>query len=344
MLCALLGGALAAQNVAYHDDPDPTTGSNNSFPFGSEGVRTQQLIPGSVLGSTPAVINDLLVNPSVAGSPPVPSSQVFYGDFEIRMGTTQLTQLTTVWANNVSNPTTVYRGPLLVDFVRDTWVPLGLPNSYLWSPQPGDNLVVDFICWDVIDTGAVQPGTNGYFMDLRRSPSNSISRAYKLGWTNGQPSSASGVDGFGIKLAFLLDDGAFVPHAGACAGSNGLVPRIAATPGTWPMAGQPFDVLLRDGPGSSAAALVLGFETANHLGVALPYDMAPLGAAGCRFWHGWEAFLAPVATDALGDATFSLQFGPFWPAQTRLYGTWLTLDAVANAFGVVPSGFATMIF
>ncbi|HEB52241.1 MAG TPA: hypothetical protein ENI87_03185, partial [bacterium] len=206
----LLAPLLSAQNVVYHDDPNPTTGGGNAFPFGSEGVRTQQIIPNSVLGMTPAIINDLYVNPQVSSNTTYQQSQVYYGDFEIRMGTTQLSTLTNTWANNYSNPVTVYRGPLLVNFVRDTWVPLGLPNSYLWLPtSPNDNLVVDFICWDVIDTGAVPPSSNGYFMNMHKSPTNSISRAYRLGWTGTQPATSAGVDGSGIKLGLLLNDGHF---------------------------------------------------------------------------------------------------------------------------------------
>ena len=343
LICLLLSAALSAQNIVYHDDPNPTSGGGNAFPFGSEGVRTQQLIPGSVLGSTPAIINDIYVNPRISSNLTYQTSQVVYGDFEVRMGTTQLTTLTNTWANNSSNAVTVYRGPLVVYFVRDTWVPLGLPNWYLWAPQPGDNLLVDFICWDVIDTGAVPPSFNGYFMDMHRSPTSSISRAYRLGWTTNQPATSAGVDGSGIKLGLLLNDGTFVPHQGSCAGSNGLVPEISATAGTWPIPGQSFDVFLNDGPANSVAAMVLGFETVNYLGVPLPYDMALLGAPGCTFWHGWEALLAPVPTDANGDASYLLQFTSAWPTQARVYGTWLTLDPAANAFGLVPSGFATMI-
>ncbi|MCK5942498.1 MAG: hypothetical protein KAI24_11045 [Planctomycetes bacterium] len=343
LLCALLGASLCAQNIVYHDDPNPTTGGGNAFPFGSEGVRTQQLIPGSVLGSIPVVINDLFVNPRVSSNPAYQSSQVYYGDFEIRMGATQLTTLTNDWATNMPNPTTVYRGPLLVNFVKDAWVPLGLPNWYLWLAQPGENLVIDFICWDVLDTGAVPPTVNNYFMDMHRSPTSSISRAYRLGWTTNQQATSAGVDGAGIKLGLLLNDGVFVSHEGTCAGSSGQVPKISANPGSWPIAGQPYDVFLTDGPPNSFAAVVLGFETTTYLGIPLPFDMAPLGAPGCTFWHGWEAFLPPVLTDASGNATFTLQFTLAWPPQTRLYGTWLTLDAAANAFGIVPSGFATMI-
>ena len=50
-----------------------------------------------------------------------------------------------------------------------------------------------------------------------------------------------------------------------------------------------------------------------------------------------------VLTDPTGNATTTLAMpaGPF--NGVRLHGTWLCLDPAANAFGLVPSGFATMI-
>lgn len=344
LVCALLGAFLPAQNIVYHDDANPTTGPGNGFPFGSEGVRTQQLIPGSVLGTTPAVITDILVNPQVATSGLYAESQVYYGDFEVRIGTTQLTTLTSDWASNSTNAITVYRGPLLVHFVADQWVPLGLPTFYVWNPiSASDNLLVDFICWDVIDSGVVPYSTGSYFMTMRRSPSNSISRAYRLNWTSTQAATSAGVDGSGIKIGFLINDGEFVSHEGSCAGSSTGIPKIRANPGTWPQAGMPFDVLLRDGPSNSFASLVLSLQSSSYLGLPLPLDLSPIGAPGCTFWHGWEVLLPAVATDAAGSAQFTLQFPASTPGQFPLYASWITLDGAANPFGIVPSGFAMMV-
>lgn len=332
----------AQQNIVYHDNPTPTIGTANAFPFGAAGVRTQQLIPQSVLGSVPAVIQDLFVNPQVSTT--VAESQVFYGDYEIRMGLTQLITLTNTWATNSPNPTTVYRGPLLVRFVRDQWVPLGLPASYVWAPMSAaDNLVVDFICWQVLDPGQVTPSTSGYFMNSRSSATSSISRAYRLNWVATQPATSVGVDGSGIKLGFLFNDGNFVAHNGSCAGSSTLKPKIGATPGTWPQIGQQFSVTLADGPPNLFATLVLGTSTTTYSGLPLPLDMAVVGAPGCKFWNSWEVLLPVVLTDPAGASNFTLSIpnGPW--SGLRLYGSWLGFDPTANAFGFVPSGFATFI-
>jgi hypothetical protein len=343
-LAACAGVLAAQQNIVWHDDSSPITGAVNAYPFGVQGVRTQQLIPQSVLGASPVVIQDLFVNSQINSTTAFQVSQVWYGDFEIRAGTTQLTTLTTSWAANSPNATTVYRGPLLVRWVRDTWVALGLPQSFTWAPQsPADNLVLDFICWQVLDSGVVPPSTQGYFLNVRSSPSASISRAYRLGWTNGQPATAVGVDGYGMKLGFLLGDGNFVRHDGDCEGSSNLVPAIGAPPGTWPQAGQTFTVTMADGPANQLATLVLGVDTTSYGGLPLPLDLTIVGAPGCRMWHGWDVLLPIVPVDAAGAASAPLVFPAGVPTGTRLYATWLAFDPAANGFGFVPSGFATLI-
>ncbi|MCB9877959.1 MAG: hypothetical protein H6835_10185 [Planctomycetes bacterium] len=343
-LGALLSAAsLVAQNVVYHDDASPLSGAGNAFPFGVETVRLQQLIPNAVLGTSPCVIQDLYVDPLISNSQGLHVSQVFYGDIEVRMGATQLSVLTTDWATNSPTPTTVYRGPLLVRFEKNRWCALGLPRSFAWNPaSAADNLVVEFIVWDVADTGAVIPNPSGYFLDVRRSVGGSIQRAYRLGWTVAQQPTAIGVDGSGIKLGFLIDDGNFVVHDGECVGSSGAAPRIGAVAGSLPSAGATFDVTIAGGQAGALAALVLGLERESYLGVSLPYDLQPLGAPGCRMWHGWEAFSSGVVLDAAGSGVTTLLFPPMVPQQARLYGTWLCLDPAANSLGVVPSGFLGM--
>lgn len=341
---ALLGAVLPAQTqtIVYHDDANPASGATNQFPFGSQGVRTQQLIPQSVLGSQPVLIQDLFVDPAI-GTGAVSQAQVWYGDFEIRMGTTTLATLTTNWATNLPNPTTVYRGPLLVRFVRDTWIPLGLPNAFLWAPQAAnENLVIDCICWQVVSTGQSIPPTQN-FMAVHRSPNATISRAYMLNWTTTQPATAFGVDGLGVKLGFLLGDGNFVTHDGACAGSSGQVPAIGGATGAWPQAGQPFVVDLTQGVQSSLAVLVLGLDPLHYGSIPLPLDLTAIGAPGCRLWHSPDLLLPAVLTDPTGATSFTLQFPVAVPPAARVYATWLGLDPAANPFGFVPSGFATMI-
>src|SRR5688572_318787 len=94
----LLSTTLTAQsqNITFVPDNNTGTGNPNGFPFGSQGTRIQQLIPQSSLGSTPGLIQDLFVVPTMTQQNTGPNeSEVVYGDFEIRMGLTTLTSLTT---------------------------------------------------------------------------------------------------------------------------------------------------------------------------------------------------------------------------------------------------------
>lgn len=344
----LAAAASAQQNIVHHDDPNPALGRANAFPFGSEGTRIQQLIPQSVLGGIPQIIQDLFVNPQI-NSPTASTvynvSQVYYGDFEIRMGTTQLSTLTNDWASNLPMPTTVYRGPLLVRFVRDEWVPLGLPASFLWLPlSPADNLVIDFIQWQVLDRGAVPPDVNGYFLNVYSSQTGGISRAYRRGWTAAQPATSAGVDGAGIKLGFLFNDGNFVGHDGSCPGSSGQVPAIGTPPGSYPQLGSPFTIELSQGPAGLAASLVLGFSTAAYGPFGLPFDLAPFGAPGCVVWSAPEASVGIFPLDPTGAASFQLALPNLPQLSTlRVHASWICIDPTANLLGLVPSGYGTMI-
>lgn len=344
---ALLMAAIApaqTQNIVYHDDTNPATGPANAFPFGSEGTRIQQLIPGSVLGSR-ALIQDLFVAPAETTRIPWTTSEVVYADFEIRMGITTSATLTTNWANNLPNPTTVYRGPLRVPFVRDQWTALGLPRAYLWAPtSANDNLVIDFIFWRVADYGSVQPDINGYFMWSHSSVPRTIQRAFLRGWTTSQPATAQNVDGNGIKLGFLLDDGNFVAHGGGCVGSSGLAPVISTPAGTWPQIGGTMTVELTDGPVNSIAFLNLGFDNLMSGGLTLPFDLALIGAPGCFLWHDIVASFPQVNTNANGAASTQVPI-PNDPSlmAARVYASWLNADGGANGLGFTTSGYATII-
>lgn len=344
ILSAVTVGSLTAQqNIVYHDDTNPAAGNANAFPFGSEGVRIQQVFPGSVVGG-PALIQDLFVAPRLDRNGVYLESEVVYGDFEIRMGVAA-TPFTTSWAANIPNPTVVYRGPLRVTFRRDQWSPLGLPVPFVWTPaNPTDDLAIDFILWDVVDTGAVPPDVNGYFLDVYSSTGRTIPRAYRRGWTTAQPATSAGVDGGGIKLGLLLGDGNFVAHGGGCQGSSGLAPRIATPAGAWPQVGGNLVVQLADGPPNSGAALQFGLSFTSLGGIPLPIELGIVGAPGCYLWHDLQVATPPLATDGSGAVTFTLGV-PSLPGLVgaRLYASWLALDSAANQLGFTTSGYATVI-
>jgi len=343
LLALLLPCALApaqTQNIVYVPDNNAAVGTVNGFPFGNAGTRTQQIIPQSMIGSTPGLIQDLFVAPNItSGTTGANDSEVVYGDIEIRMGITQLTTLTNTWATNCTNPTTVYRGRLRVHFTRNVWTPLGMPASYLWLPlSPADNLVVDIITWSIVDRGVVP---TGYCMSVH---SGGLSRAYLINYGTTLSATSAGVDTYGVKLGFLFSDGNFVGHGGGCPGSSTLAPTIGVAPGTWPQLGSVLDVRLSQGPIGIGAALVLGFNTQTIAGLPLPLDLVLFGAPGCFAWHDSVATLPVVPTNATGDASQLIPIpNSAGLMSLRVYGTWLCIDPLANSLGATTSGYGTII-
>lgn len=343
LLCA--AATSQSQNIAYHDDNSAITGRTNAFPFGATGCRIQQLAPNSVLGNAPALIQDVFIAGALDSGGIYNESDIFYDDFEIRMGTTTSTTLSTTWAANSSNFQTVYRGPLRVRFVRDQWTAIGLPSPYLWLPtSTSDNLVIDFICWSTLDTGAIPPNPSGYFMNVRTSVGGVIPRAYLRNWVSTQPATAQNVDGAGIKLGFLLGDGNFVAHGGGCVGSSGLASEISAVPGTWPQIGGTLDLRV-DFAGQNLASFVsLGIDNLTLGGLPLPLGLGSVGAPGCWLWHDSLAVSAGIPTGPTGSASLVLGV-PNSAALigARLYATWFNFDPTANTLGLTTSGYGTII-
>ena len=341
-----LASALAAQqNIVYAGDNDAVNGYANAFPFGSVGCRQQELIPGSLFGPNPVIIQDLFVAPDDIAALPWTDSDVVYSDIEIRMGHTSATSMTTTWDTNLppANATTVYRGPLRIHFVNHQWSPLGLPHPYLWNPSsPNDNLVVDIIHWSVADMGNPGPDINGYFMWAATPTARNVQRAYRIRWTTSQPTTAAGTDTSGPKLGFLLNDGNFVFHGGGCTGSSGNAPEIGVAPGTWPQLGSPLDLRLTNGPQSLVALLSFGIDTDG--GGTYPVDLGVIGAPSCFVWHDDLVQSPAVATDPAGNASFLVPV-PMDPSlwTTRIYATWVGIDPGANGLGLTTSGYASLI-
>jgi hypothetical protein len=220
-----------------------------------------------------------------------------------------------------------------------------LPNAFVWAPSSAaDDLVIDVILWGASNTGAVPPDVNGYFLLVHSGTAGGTQRAYRRGWTTGQPATSAGVDTNGVKLGLLLGDGNFVGHGNACVGSSGLAPQIGSPAGVWPQLGGQLAVNLSDGPLASIAVLYLGNSDRVWAGIPLPFDLASLGAAGCQVWHDPEVLLAAAGTDNAGSAALSFPI----PNQAflfgrRFYASWYCVDLAANTLGVTTSGYATVI-
>ena len=344
-VAAVLGLSLPAQQNIVHYPNNTTNATKLFFPFGASknGVRQQDLIPGSVFGNTPVLIQDVYW---AAGGPSPANSQtegeIVYGDFEIRMGVTPVATLTTSWATNLPNPTTVHKGRLRLRWKNGTFTPIGLQVPFLFAPTSAtDNLCIDFILWSVTDTGGLVPDVNGYLIGANYDPA--APRCWLLNWPINQAGSAT-VGTNGLKLGFLLGNGNFVARGKGCTSSAATTPVIANAANSWPTLGQPFAFELGKAAASVLAVPLLGSSELTWGATALPVDLTPFNAAGCNLWIDPLVSLSATVTNASGFATTTVAV-PNLPALLggRLYANWMTLDATANALGIVNSDYGLWI-
>jgi hypothetical protein len=311
-----LTGALLAQtqNVVWHPNNSPT-GGGNAFPWGSLGIRYQTIVSAAAMGNKPSLIQDVFV----AGYPNSTDLEIVYEDIEIRMGMTAQATPTTDWNTNNPNPRVVYRGPLRVRFVVGQWRGIGLPNTFLYLPTAtAPNLCFEVIVWKT-STGV----GNFYF------PANDAStqRAFLYQWTTTQ--GAPNVGGGANKMGLLLYNGNFVVVGTGCTSSTNTTLEAGAS--TWPQPNQPVDITLTGAKPVSVAALMLGTSFTQYGALALPFDLGPLGAAGCKVWNDILVVGAAVV-DPTGKAKLTLPI-PSAPGTGRLYMHWFNHDPTANKFG-----------
>lgn len=327
LVVTLLFPGLAAQTqkVAWQPDSNPT-GRGNAFPWGSMGVRYQTIVPGTRLG-----VRVLVQDVFVAGDANRPDTEIVYRDIEIRMGPTPLLDPTTDWNKNNPAARVVYRGPLRVRFQKGKWRGIGLPTAFLTIlPPTAPNL-----CFEVIvhDISGRKVGENFYFPPA----DSSVKRAFLRKWT--QVGGAAAVGGGASKLGLLLDNGNFVTVGTGCQSSSGSKLEISSD--TFPQAGKQIDVRLAGAAGSKPAVLMIGLSFRKLGALTLPFDLAPLGAAGCFVWND-ILFIEPGATKADGTASRPLLI-PAATGNARLYFHWWVWDPTANSFGWTTSSLGKML-
>ncbi len=343
-LAAFLSLAPAAapqsRTIAWFKDNSPTLGSGNAFPWGSEGIRYQTIVPNTLFKGRPSLIQDILV----AGR--TQDVEIAYGDIEIRMGVTTQSALTQNWTTNNPKPTTVYRGPLRVRFKAGRWTPVGLPRSYFFLPRsPKDNLCFEVIVRKVLDKGGYSTGTNFYFplCGTSASPGGSIPRAFRYKWTTNQSQPPMTGTSMGNKMGFLLFGGNLVFLGKGCKSSAGTNLAISAPANTFPSLGKPFTLQLLGGLPSTPAFLLLGRSDVRWGPLNLPFDLGPMGAPGCFLWTSvLTFFVRPVGPK--GGASLPLGVpGSSALIGARLTAQWLNLDSRANTLGLTTSSYAKLI-
>lgn len=137
---------------------------------------------------------------------------------------------------------------------------------------------------------------------------------------------------FAVDNVFLLPV-QYSSYGTGCVGSNGT-PALAAVTGSLPQLGTTFQAQLSNMPTAGGAALMaLGFSETTYGAFTLPFDLAPLGAAGCRVMISPD--FNSFVLNAAGSGVWSLPI-PNVPALSgaRFLNQGLVFDTAANLLGL----------
>jgi len=132
-LCIAL--PVMGQNYAYHDNPSPTGGSANTFPFGNafgNNWRYHMSVPASSLPNKPVRFTEFAFAPTASGTFSVK-------DFQLRMAHASSTVLTSIFATNLGpSPVAmidVQNGNYTFQATANQWTPLGVQTPFDYDGQ-----------------------------------------------------------------------------------------------------------------------------------------------------------------------------------------------------------------
>lgn len=327
---ACLSLPLAAQTQAYAPSNSPGSGTMNLAPLGgkatsggSQNMRTQVLIPRSLLPAGGSKIQQLAFCSSSVGS-------YTYTSLVVQLAHLQGTSLGTTFGSNLTKPVKVFTGTAFAFGKADTW-------SYLKLTQAFDHDGTRDLVVDIVIQGARYAGVNGSSIagSRRSDGSSGLKRIYALSYNSSTPAKTGyGPYPGGPKMAIEVVAGSTIEIYGTgCKDSLGKVPTIQMS--TSPSPGKPMSF----GGGSSAAIqgsfLLFGVDRTKFGALSLPLKLDALGAPTCRLEVGY-LLVIPGSKPSGSFAT------PSWTLPNKsalvgldLYGQWLLLDPKANSLGFV---------
>jgi hypothetical protein len=297
-----------------------TWGGGNAIPLGWTPCRYQQAFLGSELPTAFTMAGLSLRQPHTG-----PVAHGFTIDVEIRVGyTTRWSPtLSTTFASNwdVAPPVAVLPRALvdLPDQPAPPPSPLDVlttirwPHTFDWVPQPGRNLLVEITVFG----NSVGGGIYGYPIDNLAGTPSLWGTPANATVANGGP-----VRGFGLVMGFDA-----LTHT--------AVPRLFST--DTPQINNTFRVRVDQALPGSVALLLFGGSTASWNGLALPLDLASIGAPGCALLCD-----APIASafaigaGGTGNVVYTLP-NVLGALGSSFYNQAFVFDPAANALGFVAS-------
>ena len=318
-----LTSGLGAQTCFYLPSDTPATGAVDVQPFGNvdpsdpnvANQRYQIQIPSSVFGNQPRRICEVYVAP--AGSRRRQFTELFvrFGHNPGSLGTSMAANMTGFTSN------LVFTNGIQRETVADTWWPLGLTGTFDFDPTFGELVLEIFVRDGGAPTGTGDPG-------FRTDPSI----PYVV--SRGPSFRGTVMPGGGLKVRFCTDASELIEYGGgACAGSNGLTPRLTLS-GSAQVGGPGLQVGLRDAVvrPNTAAALFWSFEVRSGA-----IDLSPIGMTGCGLYLRPQ--IVTLQTTSTGQATVSAPLRVGIAACTKVWMQWFLLDPGANSLGVVGTNF-----
>jgi hypothetical protein len=329
-LAALLAASLAAQTCIYTGSSDPAGAGQaslflleNTSPPSPGFYRTQTLLPAALFQNVPVRITEISI----------PVRQGFrrsrFAQLTIRMGQTTVTQLSTVFAQNITSPlqnVLVANNHVVFDGVGPAWVPLGLQQPYLFLPGHG-NLIIEVVqsIGEVLEQASytdLAPTVLGTMM---------ISAFETTVPTTG------GLTNQLARLRLCVDHPELSLSGIACGGSQNMAPQLGLQ-GT-PSLGSQTTFWLGNMPANGFALLAFGFDNSPPY----PMDLTPQGAPGCRLYFP-IAFTTAVFADPLGLGQHVVTIpNSLGLLGTIVLGQYVALEPGSNTLGVLTSNYGRVL-
>lgn len=314
--CPGTGTGLGAGHVAPSAFANAFAPGGNAMCFTSQHARYQQVFTASQLPGV-FTMGAVALRWDNQNMLQLPEALV---DFEISVGYTTKTPTTlgTDFAANfdVAPPVNVLPRTLVTIPAQNNppatnptefQVVFPWPVTFPWAPQPGQNLLVEFV-----QRGSSVPGWV-YVFDCGHN--SETARLY------GSDTATTGsLDGFayGYMMQFLEV-------------TNTAVPVLANS--DFPQIGGQFNVKLSQAKPSTFALLEHGVSNTTWNGGPLPVDLGMLGAPGCDLLTSADILLVRTV-NAQGKASYSYTVPLSLSLQgVHIYNQYAVWDPTANAFG-----------